>query len=218
MRLSHELSRERIDGLLKDLKTSLNEIAEPETAKSTEETDPAFEVVVLIDDFSASGISYLRSTDEGAVVGKIGKFLVNLANPENYLSKLVVKDGREVVLVLYLATARVEEKLEAERKALEDRFGLKISIVIVQHLPDEITLTQGAKPDIDALIQKYYDDTNETASTRLGGSDLRYGFAACGLPLVLSHNTPNNSIGLLWADGPQMRSLFPRVTRHKDSI
>lgn len=218
VRLSHELSRERIDGLLKDLKTALNEIAEPETAKSTEETDPAFEVVVLIDDFSASGISYLRSTDEGAVVGKIGKFLVNLANPENYLSKLVVKDGREVVLVLYLATARVEEKLEAERKALEDRFGLKISIVIVQHLPNEITLTQGAKPDIDALIQKYYDDTNETASTRLGGSDLRYGFAACGLPLVLSHNTPNNSIGLLWADGPQMRSLFPRVTRHKDSI
>lgn len=219
VRLSHELSRERIDGLLKDLKTALNEIAGPGAAtESTEQTEAAFEVVVLMDDFSASGISYLRSTNGGAIAGKIGKFLVNLANPQNDLSKLVVKDGREIVLVLYLATARVEERIEAERKALEDRFGLKISIVIVQHLPDEITLMQGAKPDVDALIQKYYDDTNETVSTRLGGTDLRYGFAACGLPLVLSHNTPNNSIGLLWADGPQMTPLFPRVTRHKDSL
>jgi hypothetical protein len=171
-----------------------------------------------MDDFSASGISYLRSTENGTVAGKIGKFLVNLAKPENYLSKLVVKRECEVILVLYLATARVEEKLQSERKALEERFGLKISIIVVQRLPNEITLIEGAKPDVDALIRKYYDDTNETASTRLGGTDLRYGFASCGLPLVLSHNTPNNSIGLLWADGPQMRSLFPRVTRHKDSL
>lgn len=219
VRLSHELSQERIDGLLKDLKTALKDMGESDTAAElAEQANPAFEVVVLMDDFSASGISYLRSTEDGAVTGKIGKFLVNLSDPKNNLSRLVVKDGREVILVLYLATAKAEEKLEAEREALEKRFGLKISIVIVQRLPNEITLTAGTKPVIDALIQKYYDDTNETASTRLGGTDLRYGFAACGLPLVLSHNTPNNSIGLLWADGPQMRSLFPRVTRHKDSI
>jgi len=219
VRLSHELSPERIDGLLKDLKTALKEMSEPVVhSESDEQTDPAFEVVVLMDDFSASGISYLRTTDEGAVVGKIGKFLVKLANPDNPLSKLLVKEGREVILVLYLATAKVEEKLEAQRKPIEERFGLKLSIVIVQRLPNEITLIEGTKPEIDALIQKYYDDSNETASTRLGGTDLRYGFAGCGLPLVLSHNTPNNSLGLLWADGPQMRSLFPRVTRHKDSI
>lgn len=219
VRPSHEPSRERIDGLLKDLKSALKDMGESVAAEeSTEQSDLAFEVVVLMDDFSASGISYLRSTEDGAVTGKIGKFLVNLANPDNHLSKLVVKEGREIIVVLYLATARVEEKLDAEKKKLEERFGLKISIVIVQRLPNEITLIAGTKPEVDALIQKYYDDTNETASTRLGGTDLRYGFAACGLPLVLSHNTPNNSLGLLWADGPQMRSLFPRVTRHKDSI
>jgi hypothetical protein len=36
------------------------------------------------------------------------------------------------------------------------------------------------------------------------------------LSLVLAHNTPNNSIGLLWAEGPKMTPLFPRITRHKD--
>lgn len=219
VRLSHELSEERIDGLLKDLKAALKDLGEPSAIdKLVEQVEPAFEVIVLMDDFSASGISYLRTTAEGAIVGKIGKFLVNLSDPRNPLSKLVVNKGREVIIVLYLATARVEEKFEAEKKKLEDQFGLKISIIIVQRLPDEIALTEGAKPEIDSLIRKYYDDCNETASTRLGGTDLRYGFAACGLPLVLSHNTPNNSIGLLWADGLQMRSLFPRVTRHKDLI
>ncbi|WP_260706623.1 phosphoribosyltransferase-like protein [Edaphobacter flagellatus] len=219
VRQSHEPSRERIDGLVKDLKIALKDMGEPVAAEeSTEQSDPAFEVVVLMDDFSASGISYLRLTEDGAVTGKIGKFLVNLANPENPLSKLVVKEGREVILVLYLATAKVEEKLMAQRKALEERFGVKLNIIVVQRLPNETILIEGAKPDIDALIKKYYDDTNETDATRLGGTDLRYGFAGCGLPLVLSHNTPNNSLGLLWADGPQMRSLFPRVTRHKDSI
>ena len=207
VRLSHELSAERIDGLLKDLNNG----------KSADQGATAFEVVVLMDDFSGSGISYIRTEVDGTIDGKIGKFLTRLSDKKNPLSKLVVKDGCEVIVVLYLATARVEEKLQAERQTLEEHFGVKISIVVVQRLPHEICLTKGVKPDVDALIQKYYDNNNETPSTRLGGTDLRYGFAACGLPLVLSHNTPNNSIGLLWADGPQMRSLFPRIARHKDS-
>jgi hypothetical protein len=87
---------------------------------------------------------------------------------------------------------------------------------VVQSLPDSIRIVQGENPALDAIIQKYYDNSNETSSTALGKTDLRYGFAGGGLPLVLSHNTPNNSIGLLWADGPKMRALFPRVARHKD--
>lgn len=219
VRLSHELSPERIEGLLRDLRNALVDLGGPGMGgQTTIKDDPAFEVVVLMDDFSASGISYLRSNDEGAIEGKIGKFLVHLGDRENSLSKLVVREGCELIFVLFLATARVEERLEAERKGLEERFGFKIRTVIVQRLPSEITVTEGNYPEVDALIEKYYDDTNETDSTRLGGTDLRYGFAACALPLVLSHNTPNNSIGLLWADGPQMCSLFPRVTRHKESI
>jgi hypothetical protein len=219
VRLSHELSPERIDGLLKDLRAALKESQEPDSATDSEDQNGSvFEVVVLMDDFSGSGFSYVRTEADGTVAGKIGKFLVTLANEKNPLAKLIVKHGCEVIFVLYLATARVEEKLQAERRALEERFGLKISIVVVQRLANEITLTQGVKPEVDVLIEKYYDDTNETESTRLGGTDLRYGFSGCGLPLVLSHNTPNNSIGLLWADGPQMRSLFPRITRHKDAV
>lgn len=40
-----------------------------------------------------------------------------------------------------------------------------------------------------------------------GGTDtVKRGFAACGLPLVLAHNCPNNSVYLLWADHSNERA------------
>jgi hypothetical protein len=52
--------------------------------------------------------------------------------------------------------------------------------------------------------------------TQVGGTEnVRLGFANCALPLVLSHNTPNNSVALLWSyEYLKIRGLFPRVTRH----
>jgi len=50
-----------------------------------------------------------------------------------------------------------------------------------------------------------------------GGADAVLGFAQCALPVVLSHNTPNNSVYILW--GPETMTfsgLFPRVSRHRE--
>jgi len=48
-------------------------------------------------------------------------------------------------------------------------------------------------------------------------SDAKYGYGDCGLPVVLHHNTPNNSLALLWSyDDRAVRGLFPRVQRHKE--
>jgi hypothetical protein len=55
---------------------------------------------------------------------------------------------------------------------------------------------------------------------KVGGEQAHYGFAKTGLFLVLEHNTPNNSIALLWAEAdgdspaPPMRPLFRRRQRH----
>ena len=55
---------------------------------------------------------------------------------------------------------------------------------------------------------------------------MKLGYGGCALPLILDHNTPNNSMPLLWAetvgspkvDGmaavPAMRPLFRRRQRH----
>jgi hypothetical protein len=70
------------------------------------------------------------------------------------------------------------------------------------------------------LVDRYYDPAVETKSIRVGGTDARLGFGQGALPLILEHNTPNNSVALLWAetDGGNghhaMRPLFRRRQRH----
>jgi hypothetical protein len=72
---------------------------------------------------------------------------------------------------------------------------------------------------MNQLLEQYYDPSIHDEHMKKGGTpDSRYGFADCGLPLVLSHNTPNNSVSLLWSPEDQkVRGLFPRVQRHKES-
>src|SRR5947199_10188160 len=67
----------------------------------------------------------------------------------------------------------------------------------------------------------YYFFFNDTATTEIYTLSLhdalpilRYGFAGGGLPLVLSHNTPNNSIGLLWADRSEEHTSELQSLRH----
>jgi hypothetical protein len=77
-----------------------------------------------------------------------------------------------------------------------------------------------------ALTQKYYNPKIQTKHTLVGGvKHLGLGYGACGLPLILHHNTPNNSLALLWAEAAsgeddadqrlrEMRPLFRRRQRH----
>ena len=53
----------------------------------------------------------------------------------------------------------------------------------------------------------------------VGGGRCPYlGFADCSLPLVLYHNTPNNTLPVLWYSWEEtVYPLFPRVTRHKEN-
>ena len=75
--------------------------------------------------------------------------------------------------------------------------------------------------DFLKLADKYYDASIEPKKhlEECGVKDLKRGYAACSLPLILEHNTPNNSLALLWAEstgekGHPMRPLFRRHQRH----
>lgn len=69
VRQSHELPVGRVDQLLDDLHTALDRLM---PGKSSGEQ--RFRNIVLLDDFSASGLSYLRRNGD-KLSGKIGKFL-----------------------------------------------------------------------------------------------------------------------------------------------
>jgi hypothetical protein len=92
-------------------------------------------------------------------------------------------------------------------------------------LPGTLPLALGRDDAFIALTNRYYDPILRTKHTDVGGAThLGLGYGGCALPLVLDHNTPNNSVALLWAetDGgnrngietPAMRPLFRRRQRH----
>jgi hypothetical protein len=171
--------------------------------------DPAtFDHVFLVDDFAGSGTTLLR-LDEGTYDGKLVKLAAALEKLQG--KELVTKDV-EVTVVLYTAT-------EAARKHLTETIAASPlppwDIRIVQELPAWIRVdTQDAA--FAALCERYYDEV--FTDEHKGRGPL--GYAGGALPVVLSHNTPNNSACLLWADSTddddslQRRALFPRYERH----
>jgi hypothetical protein len=212
VRQSHELTAERVQDLKNELTKDLTKLY----GHAPPDSESVFRSVVLLDDFSASGLSYIRKKTDGSTVGKVGKFLNALRDSSELMSNLFTKENLEVILVLYMATETAERVLSEGLADLGKVHGYEPKLLIIQKFPENRRLLQGTIPAFDVLIDAYYDDMNESSSTALGGTDLKYGFASGGLPLILSHNTPNNSLGLLWADGSKMRALFPRVARHKD--
>src|SRR3546814_12324535 len=71
-------------------------------------------------------------------------------------------------------------------------------------LPASLKLRQGQDDAMLALCEKYYDHGLYLRLIEHAGEaeqkDLKLGYADCALPLILEHNTPNNSIPLLWAE------------------
>jgi len=87
-------------------------------------------------------------------------------------------------------------------------------------LPPNLPISQDSHGAFLELTNRYYDNSIETRHIKVAGTDAKLGFGQCALPLVLEHNTPNNSVALLWADtvggngGHAMRPLFRRRQRH----
>jgi hypothetical protein len=85
-----------------------------------------------------------------------------------------------------------------------------------------INAVKGRHKEFIKLTQTYYDPKLRIKHTDVGGmTHLGLGYGGCALPLVLDHNTPNNSVALLWAEtdggdrdgvvAPAMRPPFRRA-------
>ncbi|MBV9122147.1 MAG: hypothetical protein JO112_02145 [Planctomycetes bacterium] len=213
---SYELSEQRVTKLLGKLSQHLEQI----TGRVPDPADCRFQTLVLLDDFSASGTSYytLPATCPGG--GKITDFLKDLSDETKPVARLVDLRQLEVIILLYLATEQAIEYLGEASKATWVKRGIPCTVEVVQLLPKEIRLVRGGGNEIDRVIEhsKYYDhDIYDEHFAKGRTPDARYGYADCGLPLVLHHNTPNNSVALLMSyEGLKFRGLFPRIQRHKE--
>ncbi len=207
--LTYEVADDRADSLLKKLAADLA-LQEGEEA----EESIGFETVVLLDDFSGSGISYMRKGNDGPD-GKVVKFFNSIADRSRNISKLIHREKTQFILVLYIATEQAQRYFESMIASTLGEWTPRFTVDVVNALPDAIRLAPDRSCELNPLIENYYDKSLEDKHTDLGGDGVRFGFGLCGLPLILPHNTPNNSLALLWGDSKNLKALFPRVSRHK---
>lgn len=206
------------EDLLKELRTELDDAS----AK--------FSLVYLIDDFTGSGDSTLRyDREKDAWKGKLMRFLksINKVKDNRYL-----EDDWTLCVHHYIggyeAAKRIIERESAARKRYEkDGWFNAVQFSFGMPLPREfpIQADRSGNTDFIALTDKYYNPSIRNRHTDVGGvHNIALGYGGCGFPLVLEHNTPNNSIALIWAEAeprkedntmyPEMRPLFRRRQRH----
>lgn len=205
------LSEEKSEDMIRELRQALSAFGEDAPEES-------FNTVFLLDDFAGSGDSLLREED-GKVKGKIARCLKTLRD-ENSSTQLLDLKTWSVYVVLYLSTRRAFEALTQRIRDLWTGDLPSCTVMPLHLLEDDVMVTSSRDPRFDRLLESYYDESIMDRHLAKGGDDVKHGYAACSLPLVLAHNAPNNSVYLLWADKPGLRTkaLFPRVSRHREEL
>lgn len=217
----------------KKLAEMLEELGKDEKLKESQ--NPSFRSIYLIDDFTASGKSFIRfEQKDGEYHGKLKKIITELCADnkeaqdgkpeERHLSYLLDPSEKCIHLDILFCVA-TEKAVKNIEKALDDFLAsrdlkkeVKYKIHVVQILEDRIS--QDIKDDVDLMTllekEEYLDiDSVMSKSYAVGKHDKAYlGFDECALPVVLVHNTPNNSLPVLWQDSKKFRGLFPRISRH----
>lgn len=217
---STQVDTEKWRDLLKDLRSDTND------------PNARFRLVYLVDDFIGTGTSFLRpKSNRRKWTGKLIRFMDSVRDATKAMNDGAPLDRDwELCIHHYIAS-------ESGLRALNDRLnqaGIKFDATRYQDvhtscsmvLPPDLPITKSSEQcrAFVRLTDDYYDQQIETTHTAVGGvKHLGLGYGGCALPLVIEHNTPNNSVALLWAqsynppsDGVvhAMRPLFRRRQRH----
>lgn len=182
-----------------------------------------FDCVYLIDDFTASGTTFIRNID-GAWKGKLKKFNDLIRSARDELDdEFPIAENYELHIHHYISSAQARlalvERLELAKAEWSEWTCSDYKVTESLLLPDSLPLARPIDGAMLDLGDKYYDHEIFTRAEKhcreAGQSDMKLGYANCALPIVLEHNTPNNSVPLLWAETTgKMRSLFYRRDRH----
>lgn len=189
--------------------------------------DPKFVRIYVIDDLTASGTTLIRyDAKSGKWKGKLPKLRDAICQARETLGdEFPLARNLALCVHHYIATeaalrdvTKLSEQAATEFATSWWFSSVRFSAGMV--LKDSVKLRAESDPFV-ALTEAYYDPILEDRHAKESGvANMRLGYKECALPLILEHNTPNNSLSLLWAetDGQKgahaMRPLFRRTTRH----
>ncbi len=202
--------REQADRLINALRSA-------SSSRASSSSSAKFTLVWLMDDFSGSGNTYIRfDSKEGRFKGKIKKIYERL-----HQGDLIDTAHYEVYLLLYVATRQAIDHIEywSERFTSENNYK-PLQVRVLCPIEPDVALTKNLPPGLQSILNNpnYYDPAAFNEHIEVGGTTTaQRGFAGCALPIVLSHNTPNNSVYMLWgSEMHRFSGLFPRISRHKE--
>ena len=216
----------------KKLKDMLEELRKDEKLNGVDK--PYFRRIFLIDDFTASGKSFIRyDKNDGEYHGKLKKIISELctANEKNSEGKVDIKHMSyllnpeqkiQIDILFCIATEKAKAHIKSclddylKSKGLQDK--VEYDIHIVQILEDKLSNDIKIDNDLVNILKKDKHFVKEcviSKSYMVGKNDNPWlGFDECALPVVLSHNTPNNTLPIIWQDAERFHGLFPRISRH----
>ena len=206
---AYELGQDKVNDMIAELRSSLS-------SAGLAANDQRFNLVWLLDDFSGSGHTYIRYDH------KERRFKGKLKKAYDILQQGLVNVAHcEVFLLLYVATQQAVEHIEYWGERFTSENGNKhFQIRVMCPLERGLAISDDTECAITEVVKNcnYYDHNVHDRHFKVGGTkDARLGFAACGLPVVLAHNTPNNSLYILWgSEFSKFPGLFPRVSRHQE--
>jgi hypothetical protein len=202
------LSHEQIF-LASDIPAETTEDAVTKLRATMEDGEAQFEHVLLVDDFYGSGYTLIRRDKEGNFKGRLWKAHKHLEAMKN---AGVASTAATASILVYVASSDARQHVETHLREA----GLNWKLNVVLELREDLKITD---PQLAEVCEWHYDDAliDDSKPKRCP-----LGYRDGALPLVLPHNTPNNSIGILWADttdregSQKRRALFPRYERHRE--
>ena len=217
----------------KKLKDMLDELRKDEKLEGIEK--PYFRRIFLIDDFTASGKSFIRYDEsDGEYHGKLKKIINELCtkNKKNnegkvdlrHMSYLLdpLQEKIQIDILFCIATEKartnIKSNLDDYLKSVGWQDKVEFNIYIVQLLEDKLSNDIKTDNDLVKVLEKdkhFVEECVISKSYKVGKNDSPWlGFDECALPVVLAHNTPNNSLPIIWQDAERFHGLFPRISRH----
>lgn len=214
----------------KKLKDMLDELRKDQKLKGIE--NPFFRRIFLIDDFTASGKSFIRFDESDREYhGKLKRIIDELCikgyvekeQKIEHLSYLLNPEQKIQIDILFCiatekARTNIKSSLDDYLKSVNWQNKVEFNIHIVQILEDKLAIDIKTDKDLVKLLKKdehFVEECVISKSYKVGKNDNPWlGFDECALPIVLAHNTPNNSLPIIWQDAERFHGLFPRISRH----
>lgn len=178
-----------------------------------------FEFMVLVDDFTASGTSFIRKEGDG-YKGKLVN-VINSLQPGKSMAPLVQLDNLSILVLFYVSTQYALEKIKEAVATFKADSNCSVEVIVeaVHIIPGDAMKVGANSAEIDAFLEGRFEHFKESVVDdhyKKGDCSAPHrGFNSGDLALVLFHNSPNNSLPVLWYDEEGKNdALFPRTTRH----